>query len=42
MIKTYQSIAKGHAQANWYRKAVEKYDIPIFYTQQGVLDFLLI
>jgi beta-phosphoglucomutase-like phosphatase (HAD superfamily) len=33
-------LGGGHAQASWYRKAIESYDIPLAYTQKEVLGFL--
>ena len=33
-------LGGGHAQASWYRKAVESYSIPLAYTQEEVLALL--
>lgn len=40
-MKVIGYLGGGHAQAPWYRKAVESYDIPLAYTQEEVLEMLI-
>jgi HAD superfamily hydrolase (TIGR01509 family) len=34
-------LGGGHAQAAWYRNAIESYDVPLAYTQDEVLEYLV-
>ena len=40
-MKVIGYLGGGHAQAAWYRKAIESYDIPLAYTQSEVLELLI-
>eukprot|EP01041_Mallomonas_annulata_P009770 gene9770-20314_t len=40
-MKVIGYLGGGHAQSEWYRKAIMKYDIPFLYTQESVLESLV-
>ena len=40
-MKVIGYLGGGHAQASWYQKAIESYNIPLAYTQEEVLELLV-
>jgi beta-phosphoglucomutase-like phosphatase (HAD superfamily) len=40
-MKVVGYLGGGHAQASWYQKAIESYNVPLAYTQEEVLELLV-
>lgn len=40
-MKVIGYLGGGHAQASWYQKAIEFYNVPLAYTQEEVLELLV-